>query len=179
MRMSREDEIETAIVQCIRHCRIMHQQHLPARAWRGESMDASQGHAHELEIVLRKNNRAINQPGAASGRERALKIRKRNVAPVIVISRRTVNGRSNLLNETKRFRGKPSVFDEIARETDKLGRKLIDRAHPFGRIAHVALMMEVSEMDETAGSRTSAQIEFRDPQRCRFDEPRSGPKRRG
>jgi hypothetical protein len=38
--------------------------------------------------------------------------------------------------------------------------------------------MEVSEMDKAAIPCASVQIEFRDAQRCRFDEPRISPERR-
>ena len=141
-------------------------------------MDASHGHAHEFEIVFGKHERTIHQPGPAGRPKRAFEIGKRNVAPVIVISRRAVNRRLDLLNETERFRRKPRVFHEIAGETNELGRELIDGANHFGRVLHVAFVMEVGEMDEAAITRASAQIEFRDAQRCRFDEPRIGPERR-
>ena len=85
-----------------------------------------------------------------------------------MISRRTVNGRSNLLNESKRFRCKMRFFDKVAGETNELGRKLIDRAHHVGGVTHVAFMMEVSKVDEAAITRASLQIEFRDLQRCRY-----------
>jgi hypothetical protein len=120
----------------------------------------------------------FDQPGAPGRRECALELGKRNVTPVIVISWGAVNRRLDLLNETERFRRKPRVFHEIAGETNELRRKLIDGADHFGRVLHVAFVMEVSEMDEAAIPRASAQIEFRDAQRCRFDEPCIGPERR-
>ncbi len=107
-------------------------------------------HPHQFEIVFRKDDRAIVQPGAAGRRERALELGKRNATPVIVISRRAVNRRPNLLNETERFRREPRVFDQIAGETNELGRQLIDGADHFGGVSHVAFVVEIGEMNEAA-----------------------------
>jgi len=95
-----------------------------------------------------------------------------------MVSGRAVNWRVDLADVFESFRRKPRVFDNIAGETNELGRKLIDRPNYLGRIRHVAFMVKVSEMNEAAIPRASIQIEFRDVQRCRFDEPRIGPKRR-
>jgi len=117
-----------------------------------------------FEIMFRKHHRTIDQPGAACRRKDALKLGKRNMAPVIVIPRRAVNGRPNLLNETKRFRSESRVFHQIARETNELGRKFVDRPHHFPRITRVPFVMEIGEMDKAAIPWTSTQIQFRHAQ---------------
>ena len=121
-----------------------------------KAVDASRRHPDDFEIVLREDDRPIDQPGAAGRCERALKLGKGNPAPVIVISRRAVNRRSDLLNETERFWREPRFFDQIAGETNELRRELVDGAHHFGRVLHVAFVMEISEMDEAAIARRRA-----------------------
>ena len=113
-------------------------------------MNATESHADEFEVVVGQHQRPIHQPGPAGRRERAFKIWEGNVAPVIVVSGRAVDRLLDLLNESKRFRCKTLVFHEIAGETDKFGRQLVDRANHVRRILHVAFMMEIGEVDEAA-----------------------------
>src|ERR1044072_228699 len=92
------------------------------------------------------------------------------MAPVVVISRRTVDRGLDLLNEAERFRCKPGVLHDVAGETNELGREFVDGPNHLGRILRVALVMEVSEMDKAAIAPAAGQIEFGYAQRGRFDK---------
>src|SRR5712692_5014842 len=76
VRMTGEDQIETMIAKTVCHFRIMHEQDATLGLSIFEGVDSDQGHADQLEIVLRQNNTSIDQPRAAGRGKGALAIGK-------------------------------------------------------------------------------------------------------
>src|SRR4029453_7278939 len=101
--------------------------------------------------MLLQHNAAIHQPRAASRSESLLVFLEIGAAIVIPIARAAIDGPRNLPDDVEGGRRKSSVFYQITRETDKLRRKRVDRSRDFGRVAGVALVVQITEVHKTAG----------------------------
>ncbi len=80
-------------------------------------------------------------------------------------------------DEVERGRREARVFHQITGETDKLRRKRVDRAHDFGRVVGIALVMQIAELHEAA-ARLGLKIEVGDSQPGRFSKATVDPRGR-
>ena len=105
-------------------------------------------HADKLQVVLWQSDIACGQP-SSSGRGKGFFVfRKGRLRRVFVIARHAINGRLDLPDEIKRLTDKGALFDEIAGETDKIGRKVVDRLHDVRRKMRVALVVKIRKMNK-------------------------------
>jgi len=121
-------------------------------------MNAAFSEAEELDVVFFQREAAILQPGAAGRGEGLGVVRERCAAIVIVVSRRALNRRLDLADEPKSLRCETAFLDEIARETDKIRRKLVDRADDLAGKFRVALVMKIAEMNKAAWTRAAIKL---------------------
>jgi len=149
--MSGQNQVVTPTIEPIVLDRIMNEQNTARGFGFAEDVDATQSHPYQFEIMLLHYDTAIHQPRAASRSEGLLVFLEIGAAVVIPIARASIDGPRNLPDEVEGGRRKASVFYQIARETDKLRRKRVDRAHNFGRLAGVALVVRIAEVHKTAG----------------------------
>ena len=109
--MPRQNQIESAVAETVRHCRIVKQQNV-AR----DGLGLGRGHANnsvtdQLQIVLRQNDRAVLESGAARGRESPLIFRKGCAAPIVMVTWNAVNGCVDFANEAQCFGGIATILD--------------------------------------------------------------------
>src|SRR4051794_4259296 len=97
--MSCEDQIVATAVEAVGLDRVVNEQE-PAFCLRlPELVHAAQAHPDQLEIVLRQDDAAVFQPGAAGRRESLLVFPEIGAAPVIPIARAAVDGSLDLPDE--------------------------------------------------------------------------------
>jgi len=130
-------------------------------------VDADPRHAVNLQIVFRQNDAAIDQPIATSSAKRLYVIRKRRVAPVIVIPWCSIDRRVDLTNKTERFGQVLLLFDQVTGETNELRLQLINSFDDFRRVIGVAAIMQIAELNEPAPGIVT-RLKLPNPQPPRF-----------
>src|ERR1700748_1090481 len=126
--MAGQNQIEMA-PEAVRDLRIMEKKDLSLGAWFVEGANAAATKTDEFQIVFGEQRGVVRQPGAAGRTERCCEIRSRDAALVIVMPGRAVNRCGDLADEPKGIRREARLFDQIARETNEVGRELVDAAY--------------------------------------------------
>ena len=151
MRMTGEDQVVTAAIEPIGLNGIMNEQNTVRGFGLAEDVLATQSHPNQFEIMASSARHCDPSASAASRPKGLLVFLEIGAAVVIPIARASIDGLRNLPDEVERGRRKASFFYQITCETDKLRRKRVDRAHNFGRVAGVALVVQIAEVHKTAG----------------------------